>query len=397
MIFLAVPWLPAGRTEEGAAPTHARAPLFTPEPEVRPTAPAFAPLTGPKLRSALAAPLPALQFERTPARQILRSLAEGNGVAVWHDRRVDPSVRVSLAFGTTTLGEAFTAVAAECGANVAVVGNAVAIGPEVALRDAVTLAEVRRLELSRPGGNPARTIAVQRGRTIRWGDLTTSAELLSEIAGEFGLAVTNPELLPPDQLERGLFADMPAAEMLSLFFIQYGLTFAWSADRAAIVLSPLPDRQTEPLVRPYTLAGNDAEALTRWRAGHPDAKVTLAGRKATVTAPLAAHAELAGRLSPPETALPPAADVAAAPLARREFTLTVSNVPASAIMEKLGDGGVRFDYDPVALAAAGIDLDAPVTLAATRSPAAKFFRDLFEPLGLTTELQGTTVKLRPSR
>ena len=57
---------------------------------------------------------------------------------------------------------------------------------------------------------------------------------------------------------------------------------------------------------------------------------------------------------------------------------------------------MTFEYDRAAFKAAGIDLERPVTLELKNAKIEDLLKGTLDPLGVTFEIHGRTVKLRPA-
>lgn len=85
----------------------------------------------------------------------------------------------------------------------------------------------------------------------------------------------------------------------------------------------------------------------------------------------------------------------AVPIQRRKFTLRVKRVPLLAIMKKLEQSGIEFDYDNSQLVDAGIDLNQQIDISVKDANAREFFDTLFASLKLNYQIQRTRVTLSP--
>ncbi|HEX6985331.1 MAG TPA: hypothetical protein VF170_08135, partial [Planctomycetaceae bacterium] len=311
--------------------------VVSPPVEVRREAIPATPLAGARLVRRLDAAVPGVTWSNVPLRHVLRQVSDGYAVAVLCDRRIDPTAAPEVTAANVPLRDVLRGIAAEAGGELRVVGNVAYVGPAEAARVVRTLAELRRQELASGGPRLAgRRAELLNVKTVAWGDLTEPTEVLRLVAGRYGLAVENPDLLPHDLWAGATLPEISAPEMLTLLLVQYDLTFAWGDDLRSVRLVPLPgDLSRIAVERPYPFQGRPDETIAalRDRFGEFDAEV--ADRQIVVRGPLELHEALgevlAGR--PQARSRPATGD--AAPLSRRRFTLAVSRVPARAVMEKL--------------------------------------------------------------
>ncbi|MEX1095633.1 MAG: hypothetical protein WED34_06255 [Planctomycetales bacterium] len=350
--------------------------------------------TGRAFRDALAGRMNA-SWRNVPRRDVLRRVADNRRIALLLDRRIDPSRPVDLDAAQQTTAGVIAWIAREADAGTAVVGNTVYLGPPAQAALLENLVRQRGDELSRLANRPPLERRRDRlaRRTVHWQDLDRPAEIVAQIAADFGLAVDGLDRLPHDLWAGWTLPDASAVEALSLVLIQFDLTFDWSANAAGIRIVPVPD--DTPLELEYAVADAAALAL-RLRQEFPTLAVATRGNALAVKGSFAQVAAAMPLIAPARVASaadsPPANAV---PLSRRQFTLRAEDVPASALMQKLGESGIAFEYDPEALAAAGIDLDARVRMNVEKADAEKLFRALFDPLGVRHTIDGTTVRLTP--
>jgi hypothetical protein len=365
--------------------------IVSPSFEVRSEPTSRRPLTGPKLHQQLGSLVPGATWKNAPLRTVLRQVSDGYAVAVVCDRRVDPTRAPDVEAANVPLREVLQEVAADVGAELRVVGNVAYIAPSDAASAVRTLVELRKQELvSEPGS------AGVRPATVAWGDLATSAEVLQAVADRFRVKVENPEAVPHDLWAAATLPEMTAPEMLTLVLIQFGLTFAWGDEFRSIRITPLPADVGQIVIERFHSAvrrPSDTVALLKERLGPIDAEVV--GQRVVVRGPVELHEAIDEVLAGRPSARSPQGS--AAPLNRRRFTLSVKAVPARAVMDKLAESGVRFDYDAAALSAADVDLNAPVTLDVKQASAQDFFEALFSPIGVVADIRGLTVRLRPAR
>ena len=368
-------------------------------PEVRLAPPDFDAKNGPALRRALDATVPGVGWRNVSLRSLLEQVERGYGVCMLRDRRIDPTRRPEVAASNIPLRALLSDLASAADAELRFVGDAAYLGPPEAAAVVRTLAELRRQELVSAAGPAARRTALQRSDAVRWSDLTSSADVLHAVAARFGLTIENPEDLPHDLWPGGTLAGVSAAEGLTLVLIQFDLTFAWSNDLRSIRLVPLPsDRNAIVLTRAlFSRDRPPGQAAVAWEAKVPGIEAAAQADRVVVTGTVeqfeALEAALATGGPGPRPREPKPPDIS--PLSRRRFTLTVARVPASAMMAKLEESGVVFEHDAAAFAAAGIDLDSPVTIDVRQATADEFLQALFDPLGVAFETRGVVVRLRP--
>ena len=149
--------------------------------------------------------------------------------------------------------------------------------------------------------------------------------------------------------------------------------------------------------RRYPVVRNSvAETANRWKRGMPGITVEVDQQAVVVRGTLEQHEMIAsgtpnrrgksGRNPQRPQALP---------IQKRNFTLTIKDVPASALIKKLEMSGMKFDFDPRQLRSAGIDLDQRIQMQVRMVDADSFFHALFDQMQIDFEIMGLTVRLKP--
>jgi hypothetical protein len=355
-------------------------------------------MTGPRFRTALRETVPGASWKQALLRDAMHQIAVDYDLSILRDRRVDPTSPINLAVTNVTLDDLLSQLANAGHAERRIVGNTVFFAsPETAglLRTLVALRE-EELASDRFRRVASRQIALRRGHTVRWADLTSPGEVLDRVADVCEVQIDNPDLLPHDLWARGVFADMTPAEMLTLVLFQFDLTFEWGSDLRSVRLVPLPaDGSQIVLERTHRPRQSPQDAIALWTAELGDLQTTVEGNAVVVAARLEQHEAIEQLIrGKPDPATAPLNSPV--PLSRRQFTLHVSAVPASAVMKQLEVSGITFDYDAEALRDAGVDFEQPVSMNVRQADADEFLGELFDPLGLKVRYSGTRVELKLS-
>ncbi len=201
--------------------------------------------TGADFHRALATGFPVIDLPSgSSLRELLERFSQLQRVAIFLDRRIDPSTPVQLSERNITLAQVLARLADQCGGVVSYVGPVVYIGPRAAgTASLARVAQQRVLEARQlPRVRAARFLAEE---TWRWDELTEPRTLLDQLAQEAGVGIVPLELIPHD-LWPGV--DLPTLswiERMTLVLAGFGLTFEWSDEGRQIQLVPLP---TESIV-----------------------------------------------------------------------------------------------------------------------------------------------------
>lgn len=334
-----------------------------------------------------------------PGRLILQRLEQQHQVAIFLDGRIDPSRKHTFEISDRPLGEAIGQIADALGAAPAVLRNVVYLGPPEAAATLRTLVRLRAGELSALPSQEGkrRRLELAGRRTFRWDDLTRPRDLLKQMAAEWSLELEGEDQVPHDLWAAGAFPEVDASEALSCLLLTCGMTFEWTDSAAGIVIRPVPaEVQVEEL---HTPRGQSArQAAKEWPEKFPGITATVQGRKVLVRGTVEQQEAIADSLDPKTAARQRGRNSTsgATPLSRRRFTLRVERVPAEALFKRLKATAILIEYDAEQLEAAGIDFSQPVSMNVSDATAEEFFRQLCEPLKLTFEIDGLTVRLKPA-
>lgn len=350
---------------------------------------------GPAFRKALAGRISAT-WQNVELRTILRRISSDQEVAILLDRRIDPNQKPHVQWNNTPLLIGLEQLAASISVGVSVVGNTIYIGPAESAAKLRTLVVLRSAEVFGDASEvpSGRQFKLADRRSLHWNDLDTPAELLQQIATRYELKIDGAEQIPHDLWAGWTVPMADATEALSLVLVQFDLTFAWGQAGQGIRLVPTPEHVD--IERSYTPRGMTPQlAATRWAESISGLRAVPGDKEVLVRGTVEQHEAVEALLRPGRrtTVKPVANDVP--PLERREFTLKVQAVPVSAIMQKLAESGIEFEYDAAVLKAAGVDLNQRIDLDVKQARADEFLRAMFGPLGVRFSYEKLTVTLTP--
>lgn len=349
--------------------------------------------TGAALKHELQRPINVYR-QQVRVREIVEQLAHIHSIAILLDRRIDPDRIVDVQLGQMTLRQGLEQFAGQLDADAAVIGGAVMIGPPQSLDRLRTDIVLQHQTLKARTSERAqkRSFPMVLGRTFRWDDLQSPSGLLHRVAVDFDLEVADIALVPHDLWAEGVMADVGAVEAIAMVAGQFDLTFQWDEDLKSVRLMRSPPRLT--VERTHTVKGmtlEDARELALDEC--PLATIEPAGRRLRVVGSIGEHERIAALCTDERDATPVPTQ---GPLRNRTFTLNQRRVSVTAVLRTLETLDVNVEYDPQALRRAGVDLSQKLTLSLNEATADEFFQALCEPLGLTYEIDGKTVRLMPA-
>jgi hypothetical protein len=347
-------------------------------------------LTGAALQSSLRLPAD-VSWSTVPFRQALYGLAREKQVAMLLDRRVDPDRRITLAIRDQPLEEALAQVAAERGIAQTMLGPVVYFGPAAAAARLRTIAELRRQEAHRLGA--AVEVRLLRLKALHWDDLATPREILAQLAQENGWRLAALERVPHDLWAAADLPPLTFMDRLCLILVQFDLTFTIDAADGSLRLEPLPD--VVAIQRSYPADRRPQDAMRKWAALAPDAKMELAGSRILVTGSVEDHERIAAADRPPAER---SHRTAVARPAEKRYTLRQAKGQLGDLTAKLA-ALLQLDLkmDRQALQQAGIALEQPVSLTVTDATVDELFEKLLGPAGCTFRHHGSVIEVLPGK
>lgn len=328
------------------------------------------------------------------AEHVFQQIERQLRVPILLDRRIDPSIQLTVQFTGITAETVLEELADSLGGEIRIIGDCVYVGPPEACADLRTLIELRREQAAQMTAAIRRMAA--RKHAHDWHTLSTPREVLETVTATLNVDLKGLEQVPHDLWRAERVANLNTIELLSFLLIQFQLTFEWTDNGRSIQIVKI--KQRPQIERSYRVTAGEAEELAAaWKPRVPGAQWQVQGSQITVRGSLDDHERIellkAGKDPDQPASTSPTAPV---PLRKRTFTLRVKDVPAAAIMAKLNESGVVFEYDQQALKQAGIDLSRFVEVNVKDARAAEFLDAVFGPLGVKASYRGFTVKLVPA-
>ncbi len=352
------------------------------------TAPSW--LTDRDFRERLAQPASVI-WEGPPLRECLLDFGRAQQIAVLLDRRVDPDQKVALALRDESVLAVFRAVATSRNLRVSTLGNVVYFGPPASAERIRTVAELRRQEIAALGPPTSRKFS--REAPIAWKDLATPREVLSGLAEQNGLEITNLDRIPHDLWAAANYPSMSLADRLTLILHQFDLTYQVAADARRVAVGPLPGEVA--IVKDYPGGEKPAMLAEQWRAAMPNCDFRVAGNRVYVRGLVEDHESIEAMRSPggkrPETGGSPGDGRPA----EQVFTAEVPNKPLGAVLDHfVKQLGLELQIDHASLESAGVSLDQLISFRVEKATFDELFRAVLAPVGCVHERQGNLLRVR---
>lgn len=270
-----------------------------------------------------------LTWRDNPLRNGLDSLAESQRVAIFLDRRVDPSQVVNATIDDLPLEKALRYLAKQRRLGVGFVGPVVYVGPPRVASRVATLAELRNEE-ARNLPDKLRRVLMKRA-PVAW-PLGQPRTVVTSLAHEAGLELPAPERIPHDLWRETQLPPMTFSERLTLILAGFQMNFSIDADESKIHLTQFP--RAVSIVRRYPVkTENIDELMTQLSRGFPQATIERMGRKLVVRSTLEDHWQLQKMLG---TGSRDKSGSRNSPGGSRQvYTLNVQNQPVGTLLRTL--------------------------------------------------------------
>lgn len=339
---------------------------------------------GPALQRQLVQPAD-LVWSNQPVREGLRQLSQLHRVAILLDRRIDPDQTVRLRARQEPVGELIKQIAQQCGAETALVGNVVYVGPPTIAAKLRTLAAIRSDEAQKLPDEVRRFVLAR--EPLAWPELTEPRELLEQLASAARLALADSQLVPHDLWAAANLPPMSWTDRMTLVLAQFDLTF--TIQSGTVQLTPIP--ASVQLTRSYPGGKQPNVAAHRFASLAPNAQVKVVGDKVLVTGSLDDHDRISGKQ--PEMGSKPRS--VNDPLADQRFNLKVAEQPVGPLLRALCEHlKMELTLDERAIANAGIDLGRRVSFEVEQATIDELLSAMLKPAGMTAHRNGTQLEVK---
>jgi len=323
-------------------------------------------------------------------RNVLRQLADSQRVSIVLDRRIDPTQSIELTLPPTPLRDMVSTLARKVDCGTSIVGNVIYVGPTDSAKKLRTLVELRNADRTRLTGRN-RPAALTQPKTFVWQELDRPRDMLQQVAEKFQIEIDGLDKLPHDLWAATSLPQVTATEALSLLLVQFGSTFEFVPNRAAVRIVPIPERVF--VERSHRVLANSPVSHDAARQRFSEVDFEQAEGKLIVRGTVEQQAEIAAWLRTGNQKTTKPTDK---PLRDRHFkTLQQKNVALGEIIKTFIVYGIKIEYDPEQFANGGISLDQKIDIDEKDIYAEKLFRKIFEPRGIEVTIEGETVRLTP--
>jgi hypothetical protein len=207
-----------------------------------------------------------IHWQRVPLRDALERLHSLFSDSIFVDRRIDPSMRVSLDIEVASAEEAVAAIAARHELGVARLGKLVYLGPNSAADQLRTISAARSQEAARLPA--ALRTPLTRKQPTTWPRLSEPRRLIASIVEDRGWKLANFDVIPHDLWSAGELPELTLAEQLTVLLVGFDLSFELRSNDRSVEVVPLKTSRkpaggiaaTKPSPAPAKSAGSKKEA-----------------------------------------------------------------------------------------------------------------------------------------
>ncbi len=291
----------------------------------------------------------AIHWQQVPLRDALARLQALFDESIFVDRRVDPSMRVSLDIESGSAEEVVRAIAAGHDLGVARLGSLVYLGPRGAADQLRAISAARTQETARLP--PDLRMSLAQKLSISWPRLGEPRGAIGAILEHRGWRLVNADAIPHDLWSAGELPKLTLAEQLTVLLIGFDLTYELRPNDRSIEIVPLKG----------TFKSAGAGTVSKRSATPP----SHTGNKQGV---------------------------------RLVYTLNVQEQPVGAILQALAKKrNWAIQIDDESIRKAGLSLDKRVSFSVEGVDREHLLDAILSPAGLDYRLDGDQVRIIPRR
>lgn len=338
---------------------------------------------GLEFRKALEQPI-GLKWAENPIRDAMRNLSNNQQVAIWLDRRIDPSSKLQFELEDMPLAITLDQLCEKYKVGRSVVGPVIYIGPAATAEKLATLAAVKRQQV----GQQSASERARWSRAVAWKVpmLAEPRELVRQLVSESGATLQNPEAIPHDLWPAIPLPPLTLADRLTLVLAGFDLTFEQSPDGSTIRIVSMPEKVEYE--QSYAWRGQNQSLAAQLQKKFPEIKVRVEESKVVVTGRYETH-ELIDRMMSGETVR-----TAKVVPGSKVFSLRVDNQPAGAVVKTVAkELGKEMTYDPALVE----KLRTNVSFNVKDVKLEELLATVLTPLELTFEITESSLVIKPAK
>lgn len=315
----------------------------------------------------------------SPIRDSLQRLGRSQAVALFLDRRVDPTGELTISTDRQSLDRVIRRIARQNNLGVGYVGPVVYVGPPLTAARISTLAALKNQQAKKLAATLAAKMLTK--KPLAWPKLSEPRWIARKLCAEAGLKLPTAKVIPHDLWLAGDYPPMTLAERLTLVLAGFGMTYAVDEQKRQLHLKGIP--RALAVERVYTTRVDVNRIIPVLRKDYPGAFIRGAGNELRVRSTIEDQWAIEAYLSPPQRSRRSANGQ---PL----YTLTVKEQPLGKLVEQISSRlALQVEYGQ----GANKMKDQRVSFSVTNVTAEELFQAVVGPADLSATLDGDVVQI----
>lgn len=329
------------------------------------------------LRAKLMTPI-TISLRDNPVRDSLQRLAETQAIAVFVDRRIDPTAELTLDANARPLDEVFRDVAKQRNLGIGTVGPVVYVGPPMTAARVATLAALRNQQAAELKPKLRKKMLTKQALT--WTRLSEPRWIVRKLCAEAGLKIPAAEFIPHDLWVAANYPPMTLPERLTLVLAGFGLTYKIDEETLQVHLQRIP--RAVAIDRSYRTRVNVQVIIPVLKKEYPGAFIRGEDKDLRVRATIEDHWAINAYLNP--SSQPKLKD------GEQVYSLAVKEQPLGKLVEQIAERlGVTVKFGE----GARLLTDERVSFTVTNVTLEELFQAAVRPANLSATLEDNVVTI----
>lgn len=324
-----------------------------------------------------------LWWQDTPVRDAITRLAQANQVAIWLDRRIDPSFPLTATIRNQTLQEALHGTLTRHHWGLSVLPSTLYVGPASSADKLATIYEIQKAKAQRVSTSHRRQLLTK--RPIHWPAFQTPRNIALEIARSRNLKLQSIERIPHDLWPEQSLPATDAVEQLTLVLAGFDLTIDVQQNGEVKIIGSPP---TPPRIRKRYQVTRPKVAAMKLR--FPQYDLADRGNTVTLTGRVEEHRELQHWIEHGDRRA--AAPIESVPISRKRLSIAVREEQLVRVLNVLEqETGITIDWqaDPALQ-------QRRVSFEIQNATLQQFLERAFENLPIRFQVSNRTVTVKPA-
>lgn len=330
-----------------------------------------------------------LSWSEVPLREGLSRLARAHEVAVFLDRRADPSQELAFECKSLPLEQVLQIIALKSDLAYYSLPSVVYLGKIESVSGYAAANSRLKQHLDRL--SPVAKKYWTTPQPANWPEGTIPADVLQDWFKATSIQLTNPDALPLDVWPAIQLPAMPRYEQLSLLLAGFGLTCEFSSDGKLARLSPIPVPNSTIQKFPLAVKAQGEELVANLKKELPTSKFRLEGSQLVFEGKPADFSTVQKVIKGIPLGNETANSNTSTSPADKRFTLTAQQQPAGAILRAIAkEQGLTLEIPPQLISR----LKEQVNISAKNVTLSELLEQAIGPLGLKATVEGKSLKIQ---